>query len=188
MTAAGAGSVAPASAVPALPTPELLREIEERYYTEADLLDDREFAAWLDLLEDDLVYWMPLVRNVQSRQTGETTRQGEDMAWFDEDKSTLAKRVAQLRTGMHWSEEPVSRVSRLVTNVRIVGTEPASGEVTVRSKLLLYQNRQEDEVNLFVGKRFDTWRRRADGSFGLARREIRLDQNVLLAKSLTVFF
>ncbi|MGW5755205.1 3-phenylpropionate/cinnamic acid dioxygenase subunit beta [Nocardia rhamnosiphila] len=168
---------------------ELIREIEDLYYREADLLDDRDFEMWLDLLDDDLVYWMPLVRNVSSRESGAHTDQGADMAWFDEDKHTLRKRVAQLRTGMHWSEEPVSRVTRMVTNIRIAEHDPAAGEIVVRSKFVLYQNRQEDEVNLFAGKRRDTWRRRNDaGGWGLRRREILLDQNVLLAKSLTVFF
>lgn len=174
--------------VPSHATADLRREIEDLYYLEADLLDDRDFEPWLELLEDDLVYWMPLVRNVSSRESGALTRQGIDMAWFDEDKSTLAKRVKQLRTGLHWSEEPVSRVSRLVTNIRVVETTPERGELVARSRFVLYQNRQEDEVNLFVGKRRDTWRLRADGTWGLARREVLLDQNVLLAKSLTVFF
>jgi 3-phenylpropionate/cinnamic acid dioxygenase small subunit len=38
-----------------------------------------------------------------------------------------------------------------------------------------------------VGKRTDTLRR-IGGAWKLARREIILDQNVLLAKNLTVFF
>ncbi|NKY36391.1 3-phenylpropionate/cinnamic acid dioxygenase subunit beta [Nocardia speluncae] len=167
---------------------ELIREIEDLYYREADLLDDRDFEAWLELLDDDLVYWMPLVRNVSSREQSALSEQGSDMAWFDEDKETLRKRVAQLRTGMHWSEEPVSRVTRAVTNIRVAEHDPAHGEIVVRSKFVLYQNRQEDEVNLFAGKRRDTWRRRAAADWGLRRREILLDQNVLLAKSLTVFF
>ncbi|WP_280460013.1 3-phenylpropionate/cinnamic acid dioxygenase subunit beta [Nocardia carnea] len=167
---------------------ELVREIEDLYYREADLLDDREFETWLELLDDDLVYWMPLVRNVSSREQGALSEQGTEMAWFDENKQTLRKRVAQLRTGMHWAEEPISRVTRMVTNLRIAEHDPARGEIVVRSKFLLYQNRQEDEVNLFAGKRRDTWRRRAAGDWGLCRREVLLDQNVLLAKSLTVFF
>jgi Ring hydroxylating beta subunit len=40
---------------------------------------------------------------------------------------------------------------------------------------------------LFVGKRSDTLRR-IDSSWRIGRREIILDQNILLAKNLTVFF
>jgi 3-phenylpropionate/cinnamic acid dioxygenase small subunit len=45
----------------------------------------------------------------------------------------------------------------------------------------------EDEQNIFVGKRNDTLRR-ANGSWKIARREIYLDQNVMLSKNLSVFF
>ncbi len=43
----------------------LVREIEEVLYHEADLLDDRQFEAWLDMLTDDIRYWMPMRRNVK---------------------------------------------------------------------------------------------------------------------------
>jgi Ring hydroxylating beta subunit len=42
----------------------LTREIEEFLYTEAALLDERRFEAWLALLTDDIRYWMPMRRNV----------------------------------------------------------------------------------------------------------------------------
>ena len=46
----------------------LLRlEIEDFLWDEAELLDDFRYEEWLDLLTDDLVYWMPIRRNVPSR-------------------------------------------------------------------------------------------------------------------------
>jgi 3-phenylpropionate/cinnamic acid dioxygenase small subunit len=57
----------------------------------------------------------------------------------------------------------------------------------VRSRFLIYQNRVEYEQYFFVGKRSDVLRREG-GRWLLERREICLDQNVLLAKNLTVFF
>ncbi|WP_370881320.1 aromatic-ring-hydroxylating dioxygenase subunit beta [Azospirillum rugosum] len=44
-----------------------------------------------------------------------------------------------------------------------------------------------DEVDIYVGKRRDTLRK-LDGAWKIARREIFLDQNVLLAKNITTFF
>ena len=40
---------------------------------------------------------------------------------------------------------------------------------------------------MFVGRRTDTLRR-SEGDWRIARREIVLDQNVLLAKNLSIFF
>jgi len=46
----------------------LKEEISEFLYQEAELLDDRHFADWLDLLADDIRYWMPMRRNVKSNE------------------------------------------------------------------------------------------------------------------------
>jgi 3-phenylpropionate/cinnamic acid dioxygenase small subunit len=63
----------------------------------------------------------------------------------------------------------------------------APSEVAVRSKFLVCRNRVETESDLFVGKREDRLRR-ADGQWRIAERKIILDQNVLLAKNLSVLF
>jgi 3-phenylpropionate/cinnamic acid dioxygenase small subunit len=170
----------------------LKEEIAAFLYEEADLLDQRRFDEWLDRLAEDLVYVMPMRRNVKAGEHAvrENTREGRDIGWFDEDKWTLAKRCEQIATGVHWAEEPLSRVCHLVSNVQLLAVTPsveAAREVTARSRFLVYQNRVETENYLFVGKRTDTLRKSGAG-WQLARREIILDQNVLLAKNLTVFF
>ncbi len=165
---------------------DLRLEIEDFLYLEADLLDERRYDEWLELLADDIRYFMPIRRNVpQGEQHRENTVPRTEMSWFDEGKPTLALRVRQIATGSHWCEEPFSRVSHLVTNVRLA--EVGETEVTVHCRFLVYRNRLEDEVSFFIGRRTDTLRRAA-GSWQIARREIILDQNVLLAKNLTTFF
>jgi 3-phenylpropionate/cinnamic acid dioxygenase small subunit len=171
---------------------ELKQDVEEFLFREADILDERHFTDWLDLLADDITYFMPIRRNVKFGQHAarENTRLGEGISWFDEDKWTLTKRVEQILTGVHYAEEPLSRVCRLVTNVRVMGVDrnDAGREmVSVRSRFLLYQNRVEYETYFFVGKRNDVLRR-VGNDWKIARREIILDQNVLLAKNLSVFF
>jgi 3-phenylpropionate/cinnamic acid dioxygenase small subunit len=170
----------------------LKQEIEEFLYHEADLLDQREFRAWLDLLAEDLVYFMPVRRNVKFGQHAdrENTRQGEGISWFDEDKWTLTKRVEQILTGVHYAEEPLSRVTHMVSNVRLLDVVPsveAPEQVTVGCRFLVYQNRVEYESFTFVGRRTDVLRRSGDGWL-IARREMLLEQNVLLAKNLSIFF
>jgi 3-phenylpropionate/cinnamic acid dioxygenase small subunit len=60
--------------------------------------------------------------------------------------------------------------------------------VRVKSRFLVYRNRLQDETDFFVGKREDILRRDPDTGWKVARRTIILDQNVLLAKNVTVFF
>jgi 3-phenylpropionate/cinnamic acid dioxygenase small subunit len=164
----------------------LVREIEEFLYHEAALLDDRRFDEWLDLLTDDVRYFMPLRRNVKFGEQAqrENSREGQDVAWFDEGKDTLTRRVRQINTGIHWGEEPLSRTCHLVANVQVVAH--SGDELRAVSRFLLYRNRLYDETDILAGKREDTLRR-VDGAWKLARRTILLDQSVLLAKNLTFF-
>ena len=168
----------------------LQREVEDFLYREADLLDARRFDDWLALFTEDARYWMPMRRNVPAHDGDrEFTREGTDVNWFDEGKDTLARRVAQLATGLHWAEEPPSRICHMVSNVQVVHASPSAespSEVTVRCRFLVYRNRVETETDLLVGKREDTLRR-VDGAWKIARRMVVLDQSVLLATNLTFF-
>jgi hypothetical protein len=49
----------------------LKQDVEDFLYMEADLLDQRMFREWLDLLAEDLVYFMPIRRNVKFGQHAE---------------------------------------------------------------------------------------------------------------------
>ena len=166
-------------------------QVEEFLYMEAETLDERRYENWLDLLTDDVRYWMPLRRNVKFGELErEFTREGQDINWFDEGKDTLTRRVKQILTGVHWAEEPLSRICHIVSNVQVLETIPSASEPTevkIKSRFLVYRNRVETETDILVGKREDLLRKE-DGDWKVAQRKIILDQNVLLAKNLTFFF
>jgi 3-phenylpropionate/cinnamic acid dioxygenase small subunit len=164
----------------------LLAEVTDFLYREADLLDERRYEEWLGLLADDYQYSVPLRMNVRYADIAEReqTRAGEEICWFDEGKATTELRVAQLATGQHWAEEPVSRVTHLVTNIRLEPSVPP--EVEVSCRFVVYRNRVADESDFLVGRRRDRLRRTGDG-WQVCRRRLLLDQSVLLAKNLPVF-
>lgn len=166
----------------------LKEDIGEFLAFEADLLDARRYEDWLALLTEDIRYWMPMARNMASDDTGrEFTIEDEDVNWIEEGIETIRQRVAQLATGLHWAEQPPSRTSHMISNLRVLENSDGLDEVKTRCRFLVYRNRLEDEQNIFVGKRNDTLRRVND-SWKIARREIYLDQNVMLSKNLSVFF
>ena len=129
---------------------------------------------------------MPVASNREmGRWDGEYTKEGTDLNWFDEGKFELEQRVEQIMTGLHWAEEPVSRTSHMVANLRVA--EADDGLIDAHCRFFIYRNRNETETDFFVGKRRD--RLRPEGnSFKIAAREIFLDQSVLQAKNLTLFF
>ncbi len=165
----------------------LLRlEIEDFLWNEADLLDEHQYDDWLDLFTEDASYWMPIRSNVASQEMKrELTDEGPDLSWYSDDKPTLRKRVNQIKTGYHWAEEPLSRVTHMVSNIRVLSWN--GSEAKVKCRFLFYRNRHADEESTFIGKRIDTLRRTNDG-WKIARREVYLDESVLLYKNLTNFF
>jgi len=169
----------------------LTREVEEFLYFEAELLDTWRYHDWFELLTDDIRYWMPLARNYKfGEEEREYTKELEQVAWLDEGKVTLKLRVDQLMTGVHWAEEPLSRMSHIVTNVRVTDAIPSfadPSEVTVSCRFLVYRNHLQDEIDFFIGKRHDVLRK-VDGTWKLAGRTILLDQNILMAKNITFLF
>ncbi len=177
--------------MPSIPTKaidiDLLKEVEQFLFHEAELLDERRFDDWLELLTDDVQYVMPISRSVSAAARGsEITHAGREVCWFDDDKTTLAQRVRQINTGEHWAEEPASRVCRLITNVQI--SAPSASEVTARDRFLIYQNRLETDQTFFVGRRESLLRRVDERRLQIARRTIWLSQSVLLAQNLSIFF
>lgn len=165
---------------------DLRREVEEFYYAEAELLDDRQFREWFNLLADDIRYWMPIRHNPLERPShvqDELSNAGEGF-YFDDDKASLRIRVERLYARNAWAEMPPSRTRHLVTNVRIKNDDGSA--IEVYANFIVYRTRMETDQDMFVGERQDILRR-AKRSFQIARRTIILDQAVLSAKNISVF-
>jgi len=165
---------------------QVQHEIERFLFHEAELLDDRRFDDWLALFADDTHYWMPTRRSLGRRQTQDFG--GEDEApHFDDDKQSLSYRVARLSTAFAWAEQPPSRTRHIIANIR-ASCADADETYHVRSNFLLYVNRFEKDMELFAGQRTDVLRRESGSSFRIASRAVLLDQTVILANSISVFF
>ncbi len=177
---------------------DVLREVEQFLYREARMLDDRRFHEWLTLFTDDVRYWMASRTNRYpksskaisildpDRYVEDDVGREDELAVLDETKETLTGRVARLDTGMAWAEDPPSRTRHMISNIEI---EPGDvdSELRVYSNFIAYRSRAETEQDFYVGARQDVLRR-VDGAWKIARRKLILDQNVLLAKNVSIFF
>ncbi|WP_433566682.1 3-phenylpropionate/cinnamic acid dioxygenase subunit beta [Nocardia sp. CA-151230] len=172
---------------------EIHFEVEQFYYEEAELLDAGRFTDWLDLLDDDLDYWMPTRTNRLRRQQSLSIASRGEAAYYEETKESLTWRIRRFDSGMAWAEDPPSRTRHLVTNVVVHHADPAdqlgftTDDLLARSAFLVYRNRLEREDNVFAGQRTDVLRRSGD-RLRVARRAILLDQNILQAKNISTFF
>ena len=177
---------------------ETIREVEQFLYREARLLDTRQFHGWLELLTDDLRYWMPIRTNRYpvnskaisildgSRYEESEVSSESDLALMDEDKDSLTRRIDRLDTGMAWAEDPPSRTRHIITNIEVEAGD-SQDELKVYSNFFMYRTRAETEQDFYVGSREDVLRR-VNGQLLVASRKIVLDQTVLLAKNVSNFF
>ena len=165
---------------------QLRHQIEDFYYLEAELLDERKLRQWFALLTEDIRYWMPLRHNPLERPDNvreELSAPGEAY-YFDDDWRSLKIRVERAYSKIAWAEVPPSRTRHLISNIRI--KKDNGGELEVNSNFLVYRTRMESDKDIFVGARQDLLRRSGE-SFKIARRTIILDQAVLDAKNISVF-
>lgn len=176
---------------PKLANADLTFQVAQFLYYEAELLDDGQFADWLEIFDEDLTYFAPLRTNRLRRQAALSISGPDEAAYFDETKESLAWRIRRYDSGMAWAEDPPSRTRHLVSNVTVRHLGPNENgeeELRVRSAFIVYRNRLQTEVDIYSGGRTDILRVKADGSLKVANREILFDANVLQAKNLSTFF
>jgi 3-phenylpropionate/cinnamic acid dioxygenase small subunit len=103
-------------------------EIEQFIYREADLLDDQRYTDWLELLAEDVVYWVP--------NFSTDAAPGEYGVIVREDKLGLRARVARLMHVQNPTMKPAARTVHYLTNITM--TSESNNTADVRANLLLY--------------------------------------------------
>ena len=85
---------------------------------EARLLEQNRLDDWLALYAPECVYWVPATPN-----GGDPRR---EIAVSFDDRRRLEDRLFRLKNDYAWSQRPVSRTARLVSNVTVFSTgDPA---------------------------------------------------------------
>ncbi len=95
---------------------------------EARLLETDQHDAWLTLFAPECLYWVPA-------SVGGGDPRKEVAVAFD-DRRRLEDRVFRLQNEYAWSQQPVSRTSRLVSNVSVFSVDDPK-IVMVRSNFLI---------------------------------------------------
>ncbi len=181
-----------------LADPALLCTLQQFYYREARLLDERRYMEWHGLLEQSVRY-VVLSRFVPAaeRQTGsegddeahniarETSGVGaHDNPMRDENNFQLLMRADRAKKSISWSDNPPPFTRRFVSNVELVAID--GDQLTVRNNLLLYYSRH-GRRDVYTGRREDQLLA-TDDSYRMLRREVLLDWNVVTGPTVGLFF
>ena len=131
---------------------DLQREVEQLLYRQAELLDDKQWQAWIDLFDETGVYWMPV--------TPEQTEWEGSPSIFAEDKLLMEIRKGRVSHPNAWSQAPMWETNHLVSHVALEAT--SGNEIRVRSRFHMMELRR-DTVRHFGGRYQHTLVRGIDG-------------------------
>jgi len=152
------------------------------YALEAQLLDDRRFEEWVDLLSEDIQYQVP-VRTITKDGANEYD---SGALRINDNIAHIRARIKRLQTGWAWAEEPPSRVVRCVGSIA-VETTSESDVLAARCAVILHRHRGQVEApDVIAYRRLDELNIVGD-SYILSKRVIHMSENVLLSPNISVF-
>ena len=137
-------------------------EVEQFLYRQAEILADRDWAAWLALFTPEGIYWMPA-------NPADTTDEGVPSI-FREDRWMMLTRVKRLQNPKAWSQSPQNRTSTTVANVTVL--REAGDEVVARARFHTVEQRMY-EMRYFAGRYEHALLRTPDG-FRIRRQRVDL--------------
>lgn len=111
-------------------------------FDESDLIDARDYDAWLALYTDDCRYWLPL-------EEGQVTPRTVVSLIYD-DRKLLETRIRRLSHPRMHAQAPHSRTVHIIGNVR-TGGWTGDGKLIVRSNQAVVEYRQ-NRNRLFAGQ------------------------------------
>lgn len=117
-------------------------EVEAFLYEEAALLDDWRLDDWLGLLTEDACYYVPS----NDRPEGDHRTM---LFMIADDINRIRARVKRLKDTDAHAESPKSRTRRLITNVRITGSE--GDIVTASANFSVHRFRRGSAPRHYVG-------------------------------------
>lgn len=149
-------------------------EAQELLFREARLLDDQDFAAWLELFTEDALYWMPAWRE-NNTLTEDPDR--ELSLIYYRGKDNLRDRVQRLTSGLSPVSKILPRVVHLVGNVMVV--EAGDRHAIVKASFVTHAYApRTDRVSTHFGH-YEHGLERVDGAWRIGRKVIRLANDLI---------
>lgn len=140
-------------------------EVAQFLFREARLADESRYDDWEALWTDDALYWVPAVRADADPVT--------QVAIIYDNRSRIATRIRQLKTGKRHAQAPPSGLRRIVGNIELIGGRVSADggtDLEVGANFLAYESRPRGS-ELWGGR--VTYRlRRAGGGIRLAYKKV----------------
>lgn len=122
------------------------RTLERFVYHEAQLADESRFDEWEALLADDIRYWVPIIGDNPEPDPN------NDVSIINDNRSRLATRLRQLRTGTRHSQAPQSIMRRTLSNLVTDKLDAGGYRVEANFAVFEYQTQSVNQVNIWPGR------------------------------------
>jgi 3-phenylpropionate/cinnamic acid dioxygenase small subunit len=122
------------------------KEIEDFIFMEARLADESNYSAWEELVEDDMVYWVP-------RGDGEFSID-DHVSITADNRERLANRIKQLKSGLRYAQVPASPMRRIISNIEIFPRSTHIKEYDVKCNFVVYEMRIQttNKIEIWPGR------------------------------------
>jgi 3-phenylpropionate/cinnamic acid dioxygenase small subunit len=130
--------------------------VEQFLYREARLADEGDYDLWEALWTADALYWVPIEGEGGDRQ--------QQMSVICDNRSRIATRLKQLRTGKRYAQAPASNLRRLLSNIEFLGGRPnpdGGVDLEVAANFLVVESRSRG-MRLWAGRATYRLRRQRD--------------------------
>jgi benzoate/toluate 1,2-dioxygenase beta subunit len=142
----------------------MLGEVTDFLLQEAELADANAYDEWLALWDDPCTYWVPC--NLDDYDPT------KHVSIIYDDRARLEERCFRLTAGGAHSQEPKSKVCRVVGNIRVVNPHGEDDTVEATARTILVELRQ-GRKSVYAARVHYTLRRTPDG-FKLRRKKVML--------------
>lgn len=119
-------------------------QIEQFLYHEAFLADENMLDDWLSLwdTEEDITYWVPCNKDDVDPM--------REVSIIYDNYNRLQLRIERTKSGLAWTQEPRSRLRRLISNVQSTGRD---GKILVHSNFHVTELRENSrEIIDWIGR------------------------------------
>lgn len=89
----------------------LYEQVQQFVFREARLADQWQLDEWLALWAPQALYWVPVNHDDVDPQ--------RELSLIYDDRQRLEMRIARIKSGMAWTQEPRSRMRRVLSNVEL---------------------------------------------------------------------